>query len=299
MDIIIGKVESINKGDNYCNASLSLEDKKHFNVKLNMEDDQLLAIGKVFVFEVEAFYREEVKQFKALKITPLEVSDVPKQDKNRLYSLFYDYAPMPLKDIRLGIESFLNRIENKILKDVTTLVYEKHEGQYYLHPAATKFHHAYVGGLAYHTFTMLKLVDAMLSVYDYLNKDLLYAATILHDISKIDEMTGVDGEYTKEGVLIGHLVMGSIEVEMSALKLGYQDTEEVLLLKHLILSHHGQLTFGSPKKPQTAEALLLWFVDTMDSKFRELGDELEKIEPGEFTQAVAVLDKMKFYKPKL
>ena len=82
---------------------------------------------------------------------------------------------------------------------------------------------------------MLKLIEPMLNVYTYLNKDLLYAATILHDISKIDEMTGVDGEYTKEGVLIGHLVMGSIEVEMSALKLGYQDTEEVLLLKHLIL----------------------------------------------------------------
>lgn len=299
MDIIIGKVESINKGDNYCNASLSLEDKKHFNVKLNMEDDQLLAIGKVFVFEVEVFYREEVKQFKALKITPLEVSDVPKQDKNRLYSLFYDYAPMPLKDIRLGIESFLNRIENKILKDVTTLVYEKHEGQYYLHPAATKFHHAYVGGLAYHTFTMLKLVDAMLSVYDYLDKDLLYAATILHDISKIDEMTGVDGEYTKEGLLIGHLVMASIEVEKAATILGVEDSEEVLLLKHLIVSHHGQLNFGSPKKPQTGEALLLWYIDSIDSKFTELKTALESTKAGEFTQSVAVLDKMRFYKSKL
>ncbi len=299
MEVIIGKVESINKGENYCNASLALEDKKHFNVKLNMTDDRLLTIGKVYVFEVESFLREDVKQYKAIKITSLEESDVSNADKNRMYSNFYDYAPLPLKDIRVGIELFLNKIENKILKDVTKAVYEKHESKYYLHPAATKFHHAYVGGLSYHTLTMLKLVDAMLSVYDYLNKDLLYAATILHDISKIDEMTGVDGEYTTEGLLLGHLVMASIEIEKAAVLLGVETSEEVLLLKHLIVSHHGQLNFGSPKKPQTGEALLLWYVDSIDSKFTELKTVLENTKPGEFTQNVAVLDKMRFYKPKL
>ena len=299
MEVIIGKVESINKGDNYCNASLSLEDKKHFNVKLNMEDDQLLTIGKVFLFEVESYYREDVKQYKATKITPLETSSLTSDQKNKLYSAFYDYAPLPLKDIRTGIESFLSRIENKILKDVTTLVYEKYEAKYYLHPAATKFHHAYVGGLAYHTYMMLKMVDAMLGVYDYLNKDLLYAGTILHDISKIEEMTGVDGEYTTEGLLLGHLVMASNEIEKAALHLGVEATEEVLLLKHLIISHHGQLNYGSPKKPQTGEALLLWYIDSIDSKFTELKTALENTKPGEFTQSVPVLDKMRFYKSKL
>lgn len=299
MEIIIGKVESINKGDNYCNASLSLEDKKHFNVKLDMADDKLLTIGKVFLFDVETFYREEVKQYKAIKITPLDASNLDKVEKNRLYSNFYDYAPLPLKDIRIGIESFLNKIENKILNDVTKLVYEKYESKYYLHPAATKFHHAYVGGLSYHTYTMLKLVDAMHGVYDYLNIDLLYAATILHDISKIDEMTGVDGEYTKEGLLLGHLVMASIEIEKAAVKLGVETSEEVLLLKHLIVSHHGQLNYGSPKKPQTGEALLLWYIDSIDSKFTELKTSLENTKSGEFTQSIPVLDKMRFYKHKL
>ncbi|WP_035357331.1 HD domain-containing protein [Acholeplasma granularum] len=299
MDFVIGKVESINKGDNYCNASLSLEDKKHFNVKLGMKDDQLLTIGKIFIFEVEPFYREDVIQYKATKITPLETSDLPQKDKNKYYSNFYNYAPLPLNEIREGIESYLNKISNKILFEVTSDVYNKYEGNFYLHPAATKFHHAYVGGLAYHTFTMLKMVDAMLSVYSYLNPDLLYAGTILHDISKIEEMTGVDGEYTKEGQLLGHLVMASLEVEKSALKLGYENTEEVLLLKHLIVSHHGLLNFGSPKKPQTGEALLLWYIDSIDSKFTELKDALDSTKPGEFTNSLAVLDKMRFYKPKL
>ncbi len=299
MEVIIGKVESINKGDNYCNASLSLEDKKHFNVKLNMDDDRLLTIGKVYIFEVEGYYREDVKQYKATKITLLEDSNLPKSEKNKLISNFYDYAPLPLKEIRQGIESYLNQIDNKILKAVTHKVYQKYEDQFYLHPAATKFHHAYVGGLSYHTLTMLKMVDAMLTVYDYLNKDLLYAGTILHDISKIEEMTGVDGEYTKEGQLLGHLVMASNEIEKAADKLGYADSEEVLLLKHLIVSHHGQLNYGSPKKPQTGEALLLWYIDTIDSKFTELKTALEDTKPGEFTSNIAVLDKMRFYKSKL
>src|SRR5690606_28018425 len=163
----------------------------------------------------------------------------------------------------------------------------------------TKFHHAYIGGLAYHTLTMLKLVDAMLMVYDYLNKDLLYAATILHDISKVDEISGVDGEYTTEGLLLGHLVMASIEIDKAATSLGLDQTEEVLLLKHLIVSHHGQLNFGSPKKPQTGEALLLWYIDSIDSKFTELKSALESTKSGEFTQSLAVLDKMRFYKPKM
>jgi len=299
MELIIGKVESINKGDNYCNASLTLEDKKHFNVKLNMNDDSKLTIGKVFVFELETFYKEEVKQYKAVSITPIETSDLSKVEKNRLYSAFYNYAPMPLNEIRTSIELYLSNIDNKILKDVTTAVYEKHESKYYLHPAATKFHHAYIGGLAYHTLTMLKLVDAMLMVYDYLNKDLLYAATILHDISKVDEISGVDGEYTTEGLLLGHLVMASIEIDKAATSLGLDQTEEVLLLKHLIVSHHGQLNFGSPKKPQTGEALLLWYIDSIDSKFTELKSALESTKSGEFTQSLAVLDKMRFYKPKM
>ena len=90
-----------------------------------------------------------------------------------------------------------------------------------------------------------------------------------------------------------------MKVEKAATILGVEDSEEVLLLKHLIVSHHGQLNFGSPKKPQTGEALLLWYIDSIDSKFTELKTALEGTKAGEFTQSVAVLDKMRFYKSKL
>lgn len=296
---VLGKVDSINKGSNYANTSIILEDKTRLNVKLEMVDDSILQIGKIFEFELETYLREDVTNYRAINITPLDSLSLDSDTYNNIQSNFYDFAPLSISVMKNGIESYLNKIENKVLFDVTNYIYRKYQHVFYTHPAATKFHHAYVGGLAYHTYTMLRMIDPMITVYPYLNKDLLYSATLLHDISKIKEMTGVDGEYTTEGLLLGHLVMGSIEIEKAALNLGYENNEEVMLLKHLMIAHHGQLNFGSPKKPQTGEALLLWFIDTMDSKFTELGEELKKVQPGEFTQAIAVLDKMRFYKPKL
>ncbi|VEU82885.1 HD domain-containing protein [Acholeplasma hippikon] len=296
---VLGKVDSINKGANYANTSLILEDKSRLNVKLDQVDDSILQVGKIYEFELETYLREEVTNYRALAIRPIEDLGLDSDTFNNIQSNFYDFAPLPLSVMKKEIEVFLNKIENKVLFEVTNNIYRKYQNVFYTHPAATKFHHAYVGGLAYHTLTMLKMIEPLVNIYSYLNKDLLYAATLLHDISKINEMTGVDGEYTTEGLLLGHLVMGSIEIEKAALVLGYQDTEEVMLLKHLMIAHHGQLTFGSPKKPQTGEALLLWFIDTMDSKFTELGNELDKVKPGEFTQAIGVLDKMRFYKPKI
>ena len=124
------------------------------------------------------------------------------------------------------------------------------------------------------------------------------AALLIH-MAKIDEISGVDGEYTKEGLLIGHLVMETVEVDEVARKLGYEGTEEALMLKHMMISHHGQLHYGSPKKPQIGEALLLWFIDTIDSKFTVLGETLDQTADGTFTQMVGVLDRMRFYKHKV
>ncbi len=295
---IIGKVESINSGAHFCNTTVVTKDNEHINIKLDFDQLSDVMMGKIYEFTALAVVKLEdelVLKLKSLK----PVEDVlSAQELSELVNHFYVYAPIPMVDIKKGIETFLNKIENEILSKITKQIYQTHEKQFYMHPAATKFHHAYVGGLSYHTLTMLKLIDPFIEVYPYLNRDLLYAATILHDMSKISEISGVDGEYTKEGLLIGHLVMQTLDVDHVAKSLGYENTEEVLMLKHMILSHHGQLHFGSPKKPQTGEALLLWFIDTIDSKFTVLGEVLEDTAEGQFTQMISVLDKMRFYKPK-
>ena len=92
--------------------------------------------------------------------------------------------------------------------------------------------------------------------------------------------------------------MGAMEVSKTAEKLGYTNTEEAMILEHILVSHHGQLQFGSVKRPITAEALIIWYIDTIDSKFSVLEQELLKTNPGEFTETIPVLDKIKMYKPK-
>ncbi|MBN2300044.1 MAG: metal-dependent phosphohydrolase [Acholeplasmataceae bacterium] len=293
---MIAKVENINQGVHFCNTTIRTENGEHINLKLDFDQLPLVCMGKVYEFEAKAIVKiEDELVLKCLTITPAEevLSDT---DLARVLEHFYVYAPVPMLEIKKGIEIYLNHIKNPILLSITKQIYKENKNAFYMHPAATKFHHAYVGGLSHHTLTMLKLIDPFINIYPYLNRDLLYAGVILHDMSKIGEISGVDGEYTKEGLLIGHLVMQTVDVDRVARVLGHQDSEEVLLLKHMIISHHGQFNFGSPKKPQIGEALLLWFIDTIDSKFTVLGETLEDTAEGTFTSMVSVLDKMRYYK---
>lgn len=297
---IIGKVESINQGAHFANTTILTKENEHVNLKLEQANNTSeIQIGKIYQFTAQAIIRKEDEL--ALKYVGSEsIETVLKNEElAQVLEHFYVYAPLPLMEIKKGIEGFLRKIQNPVLKKITHTIYKMNEQKFYVHPAATKFHHAYVGGLSYHTLTMLKLIDPFVKIYPYLNRDLLYAATILHDMSKIGEISGVDGEYTKEGLLIGHLVMQAVDIDHVARKFGYQNSEEALLLKHMIISHHGQFNFGSPKKPQTPEALLLWFIDTIDSKFTELGSVLDETVEGSFTSMVQVLDKMRFYKTTL
>ncbi len=294
----LGKVENINQGIHFANTTILTEDGEHVNIKLEMDHLDVIIQGKIYQFTTKAVLKvEDELVLKCVDMIPAEDVLSP-EALSHVLDHFYVYAPKSLFEIKKGIEGYLSHIKNNVLKDITKAIYESREKKFYLHPAATKFHHAYVGGLAYHTLTMLSLIDNFIEVYPYLNRDLLYAGTILHDMSKLDEISGVDGEYTKEGLLIGHLVMQTIIIDKMADKLGYTDHEDVLMLKHMILSHHGQFHFGSPKKPQTGEALLLWFIDTIDSKFTVLGEVLEETPEGSFTNMVSVLDRMRFYKPK-
>jgi len=295
---IIGKVESINTGAHFSNTTIVTVEQEHINIKLNDEQVPLIKLGQVYAFTAVAVVRYEDDLVLRLdRIDPVE-KVLNERELEKVLKHFYVYAPMPVSEIKAGIESYLKKIKNPVLAGITYTIYKENQKMFYMHPAATKFHHAYVGGLSFHTLTMLKLIDPFIDVYPYLDRDLLYAGTILHDMSKLTEISGVDGEYTKEGLLVGHLVMQALDIEVVAKKLGFQDREETLLLKHMILAHHGQYHFGSPKKPQTGEALLLWYIDTIDSKFSVLGDVLAETKAGQFTGPVQVLDKMKFYKSK-
>lgn len=298
--IIEGKVENMNVGSNFSNCNVITAEGSKYNIKLNEEQSDIIKVGKVYYFKVEEVVVNDRNQLHLLEFNELfEYIDDPIELKEKL-SPFYNFAPVDPKDVKDVIESYLDKIENQVLKDITLNLYNKYKKKFYIYPAAVRFHHAYIGGLSYHTKSMLRLAEAMMDVYEMINKDLVYSAIILHDLCKVVELSGFEAEeYTKEGQLIGHLVLISQEVVVEANNLGYQDKEEVLLLNHILLAHHGLPNFGAAKRPQTLEALLVWYIDTIDSKFRVITEELELVDDGEFTPAIGVADRMRFYKHKL
>jgi 3'-5' exoribonuclease len=139
-------------------------------------------------------------------------------------------------------------------------------------PAGTKNHHAYHGGLLEHIVSLMELVLRVAPCYPQLDRDMLLMGAFLHDLGKVDELSYDRGlAYTDEGQLIGHLVMavemlGAKVAEAEKLSGEKMPAETVLRLKHLILSHHGEYEFGSPKLPMTMEAIALYCLDNLDAK---------------------------------
>ena len=168
-------------------------------------------------------------------------------------------------------------------------------------PAAKTMHHATRGGLLHHTVTMLRAAKALCEVYRFLDKDLLYAGVIAHDLAKLDEMQvdslGLVSEYTRDGRLVGHIVRGVVNVEKAAACTGAA-RERATLLQHLVLSHHGEAEFGSPVPPKCPEALVLSAIDRLDAKLFQMQDALRGTAPGEFSAPVWALDRIEIYKPE-
>jgi len=144
-------------------------------------------------------------------------------------------------------------------------------------PAAKSVHHDCLGGLIEHTLSVTRIADMLAGHYETVNRDLLLTGAILHDIGKIYELSFERGfDYTDRGRLIGHIVLGT---ELVSEKIGLVPDfpeHKALLIRHMILSHHGQLEFGSPKRPKIPEALLLSYADDLDAKMADFTQFIAK-----------------------
>ena len=299
MKTLWAKIDTINE-TTYDTKTLSviLEDLSRLTCRI--DETAEVKIGEIYRFEGEDIIFKERPQFLIHQATHLLNAQQTHTEIERLMSIFYSYAPVSIPKVKTSIENTLNSIKNEHIKMITEKIYVKYETDFYRYPAATKFHHAYIGGLSYHTNTMISLAENLLKTYEFLNRDLLIAGIILHDICKTIELSNYkEPEYTTEGRLIGHITMGVKEVTKAAIELDLYDTEERLLLEHMILSHHYYGNFGSPKKPNIPEALALHFIDNIDSKFTVLKEALEVTEAGDFTAPIPVIDREKFYKSKI
>ena len=152
-------------------------------------------------------------------------------------------------------------------------------------PGAMRIHHNYLGGLLEHTHNMLRVAVAILPLYPQVQADLVLAGILLHDIGKTEELTyDMAFSYTDSGQLIGHIVQTMLMINQKADALAAKGTEidKAILdaLGHIILSHHGQYEFGSPKLPATAEAFMVYYIDDLDAKVRQVTAAIEN-EPGD------------------
>lgn len=186
-----------------------------------------------------------------------------------------DYLPVSSKDIEgmyKELLSYIDSLQNRYLKMLLEDMFKKDEKfiqTFKKSSAAKTVHHGFIGGLLEHTLSVTKLCDFYCKSYPLLNRDLLLAAAICHDIGKTKELSAFpENDYTDEGQFLGHIIIGC---EIVAERIRNIDGFPVILaneLKHCILSHHGELEYGSPKKPAIMEAVALNFADNTDAKMQ-------------------------------
>ncbi len=144
------------------------------------------------------------------------------------------------------------------------------------HSAAKAMHHSYMGGLIEHTVSVAEICDFMSKKYKSVNRDILIAGAMLHDVGKIKELSGFpENEYTDVGQLLGHLIIGVELVTREADKIDKFPQDYKNLIKHMIVAHHGELQYGSPKKPATVEAFILHLADNMDARVKMYENSIE------------------------
>lgn len=230
-------------------------------------------------------------QMRIKSIRPSQVTDDVK------LADFLEKSPVDKESLQEEMTAAIFEMSNPNIQRIVRQIVSKYNDDLYEYPAASKNHHAFVSGLAYHIISMLKIGRALCEIYPELNKDLLFAGIILHDIGKLHELSGpVSTTYTVEGTLLGHIPIMATEIKEVAKELQI-DGEEVIILQHLVLSHHGKPEWGSARTPLIREAEILHLIDLIDAKMNMLDRALGKVDPGEFTERLFAMDNRSFYKP--
>ena len=211
-------------------------------------------------------------------------------------------APYPAEQMLAEITDTVAAMKNGVLRGIVGEMLRMAGDRLMYYPAAQRLHHAERSGLLHHTSTMLKTAKAVLTVYPWLDEDLLYAGVIVHDLSKISEMKSDEAgnvtDYTTDGLLLGHLVRGVTQVREAARRLDVpEDDEYVLLLEHMVISHHGEAEFGSPRPPMFPEAEMLHWIDLVDARMNEMNGILRRTPAGAFSEKIWSLDR-RVYHPR-
>lgn len=268
--------------------------------KWDIADEELPGLEKIkegSIIKVKA----QVTEWNGMK--QLRVSRI-RQTSAEDHLVMKDYikaAPEEPADMYEYIYSSAEAFQDQDLRNICIRELTDNKEKLMYYPAAQKNHHAEMGGLLYHVKRMLMMAERACEVYTNLNRELVMTGVILHDMEKINEIQsnelGVSTGYSFEGKMLGHLVQGVRTIDRLAGELG-MPREKAVMLEHMILSHHYEPEFGSPKKPLFPEAEMLHYLDMIDAKMFDMQDALEKTEPGEFSDRVWTLDNRTLYRVK-
>lgn len=257
-------------GNNYLNVTLADKTGRIRGVVWDNVDQITNDISSGDFVHVSANVGEYkgVMQLVVRKITPFSADEVDPAE----------FLPTSRRNIDAMLERLQalgNSLEADHIKSLLNAFWDDPEfiRRFKTAPAAKKMHHAYIGGLLEHTLSMASLADKVAAHYSGVNRDLLIAGAILHDIGKTKELEYTFNiNYSDQGRLLSHIVIGIEMIEEKAAAIEKFPKEQKLLLKHMVISHHGSREFGSPEPPKTIEAVLLNYIDEMDSKVNGIRD---------------------------
>ncbi len=244
------------------------------------------------------------------QIKIFECREVVPEDSADGYDFFdlVESSKYPPGSCYSRILGFIDKhIQKPLLARLVREILDEHSELFQKMPAAQSLHHGFTGGLVEHIWSVtrvsIQLVNHYAEYYDTLNppidRDVVIAAAILHDIGKLRELAyhPVEAKYTKHGTLIGHIVLGRDMIRDKAREIGNFPEETLLLLEHAILSHHGRMEFGAPKEPSTIEALIVNFADEIDAKINAVAAErMRSTTEGDFTGKIYAVGNRTFYK---
>ena len=208
-----------------------------------------------------------------------------------------DYMPASEKNVEFMYQellSYIKQVENKYLRQLLEFYYVKDEAFIKVfkgHSAAKSVHHGFAGGLLEHTLSIVKMCAYYVSAYPILSKDLLFTAALFHDIGKTKELSSFpENDYTDDGQLLGHIVMGVEMISDGVRTIEGFPAKLASELKHCVISHHGELEYGSPKKPALPEAIALHFADATDAKLQTVAEIFKDKEGTEWLGFNRILD---------
>ena len=223
------------------------------------ENDYVLIKGRVVSFQ-------GILQLNVFHLEPFQGEVDPR-----------DFLPQTEKNIgnlKLALRSAVEEVKNEWLARLLKEFFlrdKDFQGRFELTPAAKSMHHAWLGGLLEHTIGVLQLAQQVAPLYPYLDQDLLVAGALLHDIGKVEELSYEKSfGYTSRGRLLGHIVIGVEMVREKAAKISGFPPSLLMLIEHLLLSHHGEYQWGSPKRPKIPEAVMLHYLDDLDAKLNSI-----------------------------